>query len=204
MLPTKPNFWKSAGSLPAMNPTWRFPTGPTEPSSKLTPTPGTPQAPQPPVTNNNDSLAGAANMEAGAGASMNMLENSTVAPEAVRRLLPTLRSRITSYTESNSGVRPTLGTTEGRGWGDLLTSKLVPMPVMNFWVGGPNADLVVVGTTPDKAFHRDYGWIYNPETGQLWAAGFDGNDQPLPRPNQTTLVNPDQPGHATVPTNENK
>jgi type IV pilus assembly protein PilQ len=151
-----------------------------------------------------DSIATAAGGDPGAAALMSVLENSTLAPEAVRRLLPSLRGRISAQIQSNSGVKPNLGSTENRGWGELVTNKVVPMPVTNFWVGGPNADVVIARSTPDKAFHRDYGWIYNPETGQLWAAGFDGNDQPLPRPNATALINPDNRTQASVPTGDTK
>jgi len=49
----------------------------------------------------------------------------------------------------------------------------------NEYVGGKNANKVVMGTSPDTKFHADYGWIFNHQTGQLWAAGFDLNDKPL-------------------------
>jgi hypothetical protein len=38
---------------------------------------------------------------------------------------------------------------------------------------------VVVGEKPSETFTSDYGWIFNPKTGQLWAAGFDAKDRPL-------------------------
>jgi hypothetical protein len=52
----------------------------------------------------------------------------------------------------------------------------------NGWVGGDNATKVVVGEGPDTRFQTNYGWIYNPKTGKLWAAGFDAKDRPLVKP----------------------
>jgi hypothetical protein len=32
------------------------------------------------------------------------------------------------------------------------------------------------------AYQTGYGWIFDPVSGNLWAGGFDGQDQPFPRP----------------------
>jgi len=55
---------------------------------------------------------------------------------------------------------------------------------VNAWVGGANSKVVrvVPNATPDTAFESDYAWTFDPTNGQVWAGGFDANDQPLPRP----------------------
>ena len=40
---------------------------------------------------------------------------------------------------------------------------------------------IIHGAAADTAFHQDYGWIFDPDTGSVWAAAFDDNDAPLPR-----------------------
>jgi hypothetical protein len=73
---------------------------------------------------------------------------------------------------------------EGDGtWGELLApgaDYLRDLP-RNQWVAQPNRRVIVFGDTPDTQYHGNYGWIYNPATGDLWAAGFDALDQPLPK-----------------------
>ena len=54
-------------------------------------------------------------------------------------------------------------------------------PPVNAYVGGVNGRIVVYGSAPDSAYHSDYGWIYNPDNGEVYAAGFDADDEPLPR-----------------------
>jgi general secretion pathway protein G len=71
-------------------------------------------------------------------------------------------------------------------WGELVGNSgdyMLGIPV-NQWVSGANARRVVVvdNAVPDAVFHTDYGWIYDPVNGQVWAASFDADDQPLPRP----------------------
>ena len=85
------------------------------------------------------------------------------------------------------------GITDGTGpWGPLVQAiqpdgrpgeYFTQVPV-NSYVGGANARFVeaVSGTGPDAAFHTNYGWLYNPDNGEVYAACFDGNDRPIPRP----------------------
>jgi hypothetical protein len=81
----------------------------------------------------------------------------------------------------HDGELPALGDGGHAGWQPLFEMNLINEPPANAFVGGPNAAKVVRGDKPDAAFHTNYGWIFNPETGQLWAAGFDANDRPLAR-----------------------
>ncbi len=77
-----------------------------------------------------------------------------------------------------------LGADDGDGpWGPLVSNSgeyFLNAPV-NAYVGGSNGRIVVFGAGPDAEFHTEYGWIYNPETGAVYAAGFDADDKPLPR-----------------------
>lgn len=63
-----------------------------------------------------------------------------------------------------------------------LTGEYLRDIPLNTWVGRENAQLVVAGTGPDAAYHTNYGWIYNQETGELWAAAFDAQGVPFPKP----------------------
>lgn len=95
--------------------------------------------------------------------------------------LVTLRGQIELFHVMHDGQLPALGEGGQAGWQPLFDMNLLNELPTNPFVGGPNAAKVVRGTGPDKAFHTNYGWVFNPETGQLWAAGFDANDRPLAR-----------------------
>jgi hypothetical protein len=41
--------------------------------------------------------------------------------------------------------------------------------------------MIVLASSADTEYHRDYGWIVNDETGEIWAGGFDEDDEPLPQ-----------------------
>ncbi len=97
----------------------------------------------------------------------------------VRTSLPGLRGQIELFGLMNSGQAPNLGCGDNSGWDDLFTAQLMKQAPANGYVGGDNASKVVVGENPDTQFHTNYGWIYNPKTGKLWAAGFDASDRPL-------------------------
>jgi type IV pilus secretin PilQ/predicted competence protein len=99
----------------------------------------------------------------------------------VTQTLPGLRGHVELFTLMNSGTLPELGNEQDNGWNALLAAGQIKTVPANPYVGGPNAQKIVVGDKPDTTFHNDYGWIYNPKTGQLWAAGFDASDRPLCR-----------------------
>jgi general secretion pathway protein G len=73
---------------------------------------------------------------------------------------------------------------EGEGtWGELLMAGgdyLRDLP-RNQWVPAAARRTIVFGAAPDTEYHANYGWIFNPATGELWAAAFDANDQALPK-----------------------
>jgi hypothetical protein len=70
-------------------------------------------------------------------------------------------------------------------WGPLVGNSgdyLLGAPV-NAWVGGENARRVVVidNFAPDTTYQSDYGWVFDPVSGLLYAGSFDVNDRPNPR-----------------------
>ncbi len=92
-----------------------------------------------------------------------------------------LRKAVEVYLIRHQNVLPDV--TEGDGaWGGLITAGdyLKTAPV-NPYVGNENAGLIVFSDAPDDTYHTDYGWIYDPATGDIWAGGFDDNDEPLPK-----------------------
>lgn len=98
--------------------------------------------------------------------------------------LTKIRRAMDVYTMRNAGTHPDI--TDGDGtWGSLLlggnNAYLKNRPA-NMWIGGPNARRIEIGNAADTSWHQDYGWVYNPITGEVWAAGYDLNDEPLPRP----------------------
>lgn len=113
--------------------------------------------------------------------------NSTVQDSAATTTyseLQKLRRHIGVYKARHGDNLPTVTAGEGStGWGELVSADHFLQAPVNAWVGGANARVIVVvpDAVPDAAFHTDYGWIYDPNNGEVFAAGFDGDDDPLPR-----------------------
>lgn len=114
--------------------------------------------------------------------------NSTVSDSAATATyneLQKLRRHIGVYQARNGDALPTVTAGDGTtGWGELVSADHFLSAPINAWVGGANArDIVVMpNAVPDAAYHTNYGWIYDPTNGEIFAAGFDANDNPLPRP----------------------
>jgi general secretion pathway protein G len=96
--------------------------------------------------------------------------------------LEKIRRHIEVYQARNSGAFPTIEEDNGT-WGEIVgpESEYLKSAPVNAWVGGANAKVIHFAEAPDEGFHTDYGWIYNSATGDIWAGGFDANDQPFPR-----------------------
>jgi general secretion pathway protein G len=95
-----------------------------------------------------------------------------------------LRRVLSVYYVRNGNAWPSITAGDGT-WGELSVAGAGYMrmpPPSNMWVGGTHAREIILRDTPDVGYHTNYGWIFDPATGNLWAAGFDGFDQPFPRP----------------------
>jgi type II secretory pathway pseudopilin PulG len=105
--------------------------------------------------------------------------------------LQKIRRALGVYQTRNFGQLPpvaegdAVGVFDGTGpWGPLVNNsgEYFLNPPINAYVGNPNGRIIVYGNAPDPVYHTDYGWIYDPDTGEVYAAGFDVEDRPLPRP----------------------
>lgn len=91
-----------------------------------------------------------------------------------------LRRHIGIYECRHNGQLPTV--TAGNGtWGPLVGPDHFLSAPVNAWVGGANSKVIVIGSGPDTSYHTNYAWIFNDQTGEVWAAGFDADDRPFPR-----------------------
>lgn len=97
-----------------------------------------------------------------------------------------LRRAVEVYGIRNPGALPDV--IEGDGieddaWAQLVQpGEYLSSAPANPWVGGDNQFYVVIGAVPDPAYHTNYAWIYDDASGDIWAGGFDGDDNPLPKP----------------------
>jgi prepilin-type N-terminal cleavage/methylation domain-containing protein len=123
-----------------------------------------------------------------AGASKNA--QSTATYDALQKV----RRAVNVYRIRHGGAMPPI--TAGDGiedsstgltcWGELVGMSgdyMLGVPV-NQWVSGANARRVVVvpNAVPDAVFQTDYGWIFDPVNGEVWAGSFDVEDKPIDRP----------------------
>jgi general secretion pathway protein G len=93
-----------------------------------------------------------------------------------------LRRALAIYYVRNNAMYP--GITEGTGtWGELIRGGYLKAPgPVNDRIEGDNRKMIVFGTAADTEWTEDYGWIFDPATGNAWAATFDAEDRPIPRP----------------------
>ncbi len=93
-----------------------------------------------------------------------------------------LRRAIEVYQVRNDNVLPDI--TEGDGTFGALVSgdgRYLTAPPVNPYVGSANQRTIVFGDGPDDAYQTDHAWIYDPDTGDIWAGSFDANDDPYPK-----------------------
>lgn len=97
--------------------------------------------------------------------------------------LEKLRRAVEVFQVRNGHELPAVAAGDGT-WGDLIVSSgaYLKEPPANPYVSGVNAKVIVIGDAPDATYQTAHAWIYNDATGQVWAGGFDSEDQPLPRP----------------------
>jgi prepilin-type N-terminal cleavage/methylation domain-containing protein len=108
------------------------------------------------------------------------------AKNATLRDLATIRRVLDWYRIKHNGDMPIV--TEGSAtWGGLIGRDYLTTTPQNMWVdsGGERGTGVgrgiILRDAPDSSFHQTYGWVVDMTGGQVWAAGFDGADNPLPR-----------------------
>lgn len=96
--------------------------------------------------------------------------------------LQKIRKALAIYYVRSGNVYPSI--TAGAGtWGEMIgNAPYLRAAPKNMYIGGDNADVIVLNNAADTAWHMNYGWIFDPATGNVWAAGYDANDDPLPRP----------------------
>jgi general secretion pathway protein G len=93
-----------------------------------------------------------------------------------------IRKALDVYYVRNQNRYPTVSPGDGT-WGEIAvpgTTYLREKP-LNQWVSGPHAGEIIFGTGPAAGYTSEYGWIYDPATGRVWAASYDSSDQPLSR-----------------------
>ncbi len=96
--------------------------------------------------------------------------------------LAKVRNALAVYYVRNGNIYPNIMAGDGT-WGELLSVPgYLQEPPRNLWVGDPNDTVINIDTVPDGSYHTAYGWIWDPTTGTLWAASFDAQDNPYPRP----------------------
>lgn len=95
--------------------------------------------------------------------------------------LEKLRRALDVYMARWDNALPQVQAGEGT-WGPLVAGngEYLKAAPLNPYVGA-NGRVIVLADGPDVAFQTNYGWIFNATTGQIWAGGFNENDEPLPR-----------------------
>lgn len=97
--------------------------------------------------------------------------------------LEKLRRAVEVFQVRNENALPNVTAGDGT-WGALIagTGEYLKEAPANPYVGGSNKQVIVLGTGPDTTYQTTHAWIFNSTTGEIWAGGFDVNDDPLPRP----------------------
>lgn len=96
--------------------------------------------------------------------------------------LEKLRRALDVYQARWSSALPPIEAGDGT-WGPLVGGggEYLKTAPRNPYVGGANGRVITIAAEADAAFQSEYGWIFDPATGRVWAGGFDADDRPLPR-----------------------
>lgn len=97
--------------------------------------------------------------------------------------LEKVRRAVEVYQVRNENSLPDVTAGDGT-WGLLIegTGEYLKDAPVNPYVGGANGKTIVIATSPDASYQSTHAWIYDSTTGDVWAGGFDADDEPLPRP----------------------
>lgn len=95
--------------------------------------------------------------------------------------LTKIRRAVDVYFVRNSNTWPPIGAGGPADWSALTSQRYLPDAPVNNWVQGAARTHVILRDSPDALYHSGYGWVYDPATGRVWAASFDGNDNAFPR-----------------------
>jgi general secretion pathway protein G len=100
--------------------------------------------------------------------------------------LAKIRNAVGVYYVRNGNIYPQITAGDGT-WGEILTPAggYMKQPPRNKWVDPAVASTIIIRDTPDTGYTAPsppYGWIFSQTSGQVWAAGFDGTDEPFPHP----------------------
>ncbi len=98
--------------------------------------------------------------------------------------LQKIRRAIDVYMARNNGLPPDVTTGYGTWGGMIGTGDYLKRAPVNQYLPATNEGRIYAAAdaAPDTVFQSDYGWLFNTATGELWAGGFDLNDEPLPKP----------------------
>ncbi len=92
-----------------------------------------------------------------------------------------LQRAVEVYQARHENLLPSVEAGEGT-WGELVGREYLKEAPLNPYVGGDNAKVIAISDTPDSEYQTTHGWVYSATTGEVWAGGFDADDNPLPRP----------------------
>lgn len=98
--------------------------------------------------------------------------------------LQKVRRAIDVFMARNDNALPAVTTGDGT-WGEIVGTGdyLKSIPYNRYIPALNSARIYAAGdAAPDTVYQTDYGWLFNTTTGQLWAGGFDANDQALAKP----------------------
>jgi len=98
--------------------------------------------------------------------------------------LTKIRNAVDVFYVRNGNMLPTVTAGDGT-WGEILTpaGEYMKLPPRNKWVAPSVATTIILRDTPDSGYTTPsptYGWIFSPTLREVWAAGFDGQDNPFP------------------------
>ncbi|MBM4107731.1 MAG: type II secretion system protein [Phycisphaerae bacterium] len=95
--------------------------------------------------------------------------------------LSKIRRAVDVYFVRHSNQWPPIGQAGPTDWAALTSQRYLPEAPVNNWVQGNARTHVILRDSPDTLYHSGYGWVFDPATGRVWAAGFDGSDNAFAR-----------------------